>query len=152
MTDAVCEKGCKEPVVARSLCAKHYARWQRLGTTELPASGSLRNYSGVPVAIDDQRLVRLRASARQHRAVQRKYGVAKNYNCTFCYGRQAAEWAWQHGADPDDPFSYVPLCRLCHTDYDHEIKSALATVHNKSRDQSAVAARLNERRWGKHDG
>jgi hypothetical protein len=109
----------------------------------------LRHYSGRLIAVDDPRLARLRASARQHRAVQRKYGKAADYNCTFCFGRQAAEWAWLHGQDADNPESYVPLCHSCHTDYDHKTKSALASAHNRNRDQRAIVARLNERRWGR---
>lgn len=71
-------------------------------------------------------------------------------NCAFCYGRQATEGAWLHGADPDELGSYVPLCHPCHTSYDHETKSALASVHNRNRDQKAIVARLNERRWCKN--
>ena len=91
-------------------------------------------------------------SMRQHHRVWTKYGKAADYNCAFCYGRQAAEWAWLHGTDPESPRSYVPLCHSCHVAYDHAIRSALATVTNRRPDvklaASARIAAVNQRRWG----
>ena len=56
--------------------------------------------------------------------VRSKYGNAKDYNCAFCYGRQARDWAWLHGTDREEVTSYVPLCKPCHNSYDRASRIA----------------------------
>jgi hypothetical protein len=58
----------------------------------------------------------------QHTRNVAQRGDAKLYRCVHCAGRgadkQARDWAWVHGTDPDDVMNYVPLCRKCHNVYD----------------------------------
>ena len=58
----------------------------------------------------------------QHTRNVAQRGDAKLYKCVHCAGRgadkQARDWAWVHGTDPDDVMNYIPLCRKCHMAYD----------------------------------
>jgi hypothetical protein len=118
--------GCGRRHDARGLCATHYSRWQRYGSTELPARpppsrgpdnaswrGDQVSYSGA------------------HRRVRTILGPAAAHPCARCGTVPAAQWALIHGSprqrtDPDDtglPYSpdsqdYQPLCVSCHKRYD----------------------------------
>lgn len=55
----------------------------------------------------------------RHRLVRHARGVARDYPCARKCGRPAAEWATIHGRDGANPHEdYLPLCCLCHHDYD----------------------------------
>lgn len=56
---------------------------------------------------------------RQHAAVYRARGKARDYQCVDCDNR-AADWSLAHELDPNDVQSYFPRCRKCHLEYDWE--------------------------------
>lgn len=78
--------------------------------------------------------------------VRNKYGKASDYNCTFCQGRQARDWAWIHGTDREAVTSYIPLCKPCHNDYDKgtRIAGIRKAAHKISAAQKATWARKKE--------
>jgi hypothetical protein len=59
---------------------------------------------------------------RIHRRNEAVRGKAKLLKCVECARRgvdkQARDWSWRHGTDPDDPMNYDPRCRKCHNVYD----------------------------------
>jgi len=58
----------------------------------------------------------------RHRRNEAVRGKAKLLKCVECARRgvdkQARDWSWRHGTDPDDPMNYDPRCRKCHNVYD----------------------------------
>lgn len=59
-----------------------------------------------------------------HVRAKKLFGPASEYQCLLCFD-PAADWAhlWRTHPDPTDPWSYVPMCKQDHTDYDHEARS-----------------------------
>jgi hypothetical protein len=59
---------------------------------------------------------------RRHRRNVATRGPAKLQKCAPCAAagidKQARDWSYVHGTDPDDVMNYVPRCRKCHIAYD----------------------------------
>jgi hypothetical protein len=55
---------------------------------------------------------------RNHKAVYKARGKAKEYECSSLCGKMALDWALIHGKDGSDVMHFIPLCRFCHTVYD----------------------------------
>ena len=59
---------------------------------------------------------------RRHRRNVAARGEAKLQKCAPCAAagidKQARDWSYVHGTDPDDVMNYVPRCRKCHIAYD----------------------------------
>ncbi len=59
---------------------------------------------------------------RRHRRNVAARGPAKLQKCAPCAAagidKQARDWSYVHGTDPDDVMNYVPRCRKCHIAYD----------------------------------
>lgn len=53
-----------------------------------------------------------------HRWLRKNRGRASTFVCPC--GKQAYEWAYQHGGDPEDTDGYLPMCRSCHRKLDYE--------------------------------
>src|SRR6516162_2526071 len=123
--------GCDLTLIeARGMCDKHYTRWLRHGdplVTHGPGNrgrmgSSNGNWKGdaAPYSAIHLRLVR-------------EFGSASQFQCLNDCGRQAQEWAYDHG-DPNeivgddshgvmapyslDPQFYMPLCKWCHRSMD----------------------------------
>lgn len=54
----------------------------------------------------------------QHKRVVRARGSASFRQCSTDCGGPARDWALIHDQDPEDPASYMPMCRGCHMRYD----------------------------------
>jgi hypothetical protein len=58
----------------------------------------------------------------QHTRNQAQRGKASLYKCIDCAARgidkQASDWSWRQGTNPDDVMNYDPRCRKCHNAYD----------------------------------
>lgn len=108
-------EGCEREPTARGWCRRHYQRWFRHGSTDLPQPRD-PTYSTV------------------HRQLRRTKGRASDYPCVGC-GEQAAEWAYDH-LDPNErtglvhgvprPYSanldhYAPMCKTCHWRFDQQV-------------------------------
>ena len=118
-------KDCNDNARGHGYCQVHYTRWRKHGDPSivLPNPGNRQMATG-RITYDGA-----------HRRVYRAKGKASSYTCRC--GKQAAEWAYDHG-DPDewtaerafmgrvltvaysgDPSHYVPMCRRCHVDQAH---------------------------------
>lgn len=53
-----------------------------------------------------------------HRKVNELCGSAKEHKCVKCLEKDAKDWSYIHGKNPNDVESYQPLCRSCHMIYD----------------------------------
>jgi len=64
----------------------------------------------------------------KHLRIRTARGHARDYLCDGCCGGRAQEWARRHDRSGDHPEDYVPLCRSCHNEYDHELLAAGARM------------------------
>lgn len=107
---------CDRMASCKGYCGAHYRRWHRTGDPG-------------PAAIRPPR--RAKTYVGMHLKVARERGKATGHECARC-GQQADDWAYDH-SDPDEryrkdygsPFSldvdhYMPLCRLCHIEFDQD--------------------------------
>jgi hypothetical protein len=53
-----------------------------------------------------------------HKRLRKERGLARAHECGSC-DKKARDWAYIHGLDPDDIWSYTPMCSGCHRSYDH---------------------------------
>lgn len=119
--------------VTRGLCAAHYSRWLRYGTTELqghiPQPGADNvNWRGDGIGY-----------SAAHMRVRSMRGPATDHHCVDC-GGPAVHWSYDH-ADPAEqrgapapgdkplPFSpdsdhYQPRCVSCHKHFDRAASAA----------------------------
>lgn len=59
-----------------------------------------------------------------HKRVYRARGKARDQMCVRC-GKQALEWAQLHDTDGSDSYAhFIPLCKLCHHEYDNKAEAA----------------------------
>jgi hypothetical protein len=113
---------CDDPVVGRGLCNKHYLRMRRTGNTDKTVLSGTAHYNW---KTDDEVTY-----ARTHQRLAKALGPASQHLCQNDCGRQAQQWAYDHG-DPDErtawegPYSvnfdyYVALCIPCHRKMDDD--------------------------------
>jgi hypothetical protein len=152
-----CEvKDCGARHLARGMCQNHYARWRaasvptkvclvegcsRRHSAHGYCDSHARNYRkfGTPIApLWRQDEV---GYAGAHYRVRLEKGVASTQTCQHCAG-PAQEWAYDHedGAQLTylspkgpiaysvDPKHYFALCKPCHTRFDRDQSSRLASA------------------------
>jgi hypothetical protein len=60
--------------------------------------------------------------ATRHWRLAEYRGPAKLLKCVDCAAKgidkQARDWSWRHGTDPEEVMNYDPRCRKCHSAYD----------------------------------
>jgi hypothetical protein len=62
-----------------------------------------------------------------HQWIERKYGPAKMFICSFCYGDRGdrkMHWANVDGKYSRDISGWLPLCAACHVNYDRYVLGA----------------------------
>jgi hypothetical protein len=97
------------------------------------ASGAARP-SGAPTPNDHVKSKDNPAYYRQHRAVVRKWGRAREYECMDCNDQTTpSKWSWTHGTDRWNPDNYLPRCHRCHMQYDYNFIAPYVTAANLGR-------------------
>jgi CENP-B N-terminal DNA-binding domain len=87
-----------------------------------------------------------------HRQIPNARGAASEYNC-YC-GASADCWAWQHGQNPYDVYSYDPMCWTCHLHYDGVVERNRGEgqgAHKLTEDKVLEIRRLYEARLFSQD-
>jgi hypothetical protein len=118
--------GCGRRHDARGLCATHYSRWLRYGSTELPDRPTSTSRGPDNASWRGDGI----GYSGAHRRLRSALGPAAAHPCTRCGTVPAAQWALIHGSPRQrtdattglhyspDPQDYQPLCVSCHKRYD----------------------------------
>lgn len=125
---------CKDPILARDLCKRHYSKWHKYGD---PLAGRMNvRRGGQGKGLNGESIHREVGYGAAHSRVKRLWGPANVHLCVQC-GSQAGEWAYD-GTDPMElctsrrnilglpsevaysryPEFYMPMCRGCHVKMD----------------------------------
>lgn len=59
-----------------------------------------------------------------HQHLREAKGKAEQHRCVDC-GLRAKDWSHIHDTDPMDIECYEPRCRMCHSQYDRAIRTAV---------------------------
>jgi hypothetical protein len=118
---------CDRTVYGRGLCALHWTRMRRHGSTDQPVTQ--RGTRGAANHLWRGDDVGYNA---MHARIRSRLGSARDRQCVGC-GGPAHSWSYDH-ADPDertatvqgmpraysiDITHYVPRCKRCHSTFDH---------------------------------
>lgn len=117
--------GCDRPYAGSGFCKLHHRRWNTHGNplhVEIQGVGPAANaWKGDDVTY-----------AGAHGRIYRTRGAATGYSCADGCGRQADDWAYDHGDLNEltedvggyplpysvDPARYRPMCKFCHKAFD----------------------------------
>lgn len=96
-------------------------------------------------------------STEYHRVkarIKAKRGKAELYPCIGCSKEGKNVWAWQHGLDPRDIFSYESMCYSCHGKYDmtDEWRESNRRIATGRRHSDEFKERISERMRGNKIG
>jgi NUMOD3 motif len=94
--------------------------------------------------------------APNHRRVVKAFGKANGYQCWLCFDNATGwAWMWRTHRDPANPYSYLPLCRRDHQDYDNELFVPMISAANRGNQyalghvhDSASKAKMSAKRQG----